>query len=103
MTPPPSTSDSNGRDSSGRFSAGNSAARGNPHARKVAELRSALLAAVSTDDLAAVVRSLVDAAKSGDVQAAKVVFDRVLGPSVALDVMERLDALEARLTERSAA
>ena len=103
MTSPPSTTDSNGRDSSGRFSAGNSAARGNPHARKVAELRSALLAAVSTDELAAMVRSLVDAAKSGDVQAAKVLFDRVLGPAVALDVMERLDALEARLTERSAA
>ena len=51
-------------------------------------------------DFAAVIGGLIRAAKSGDVPAAKVLFDRVLGPSVPLDVLQRLEDLEARLNER---
>jgi len=85
------------RDERGRFLPGNKAATGNPHAKRVAELRSALLEAVTAEDLTAVVRALVTAAKQGDVAAARVLFERVLGRPLEADILERLEALEARL------
>jgi hypothetical protein len=72
-----------------------------------------LLAAVSDDDLRAVVSTLVEMAKAGDLAAIRELLDRVLGkPTAALDVAiaaqteqepsadqtrERLRALAARL------
>jgi len=71
------------RDDLGRFLPGNRGGPGNPVARQTAALRSALLAAVGTKDLQAIVRKLIEAAKAGDVAAAREVLDRVLGRSVA--------------------
>ena len=48
-------------------------------------------------DLRDVVKRLVDAAKGGDVSAAKLLFDRLLGPPLSLDFEERIKALEERL------
>ena len=94
MTKVPSNG-SNGRDpATGRFLAGNAGGLGNPLAAKVHRLRTALVDAVSEDDLQEVIASLVDKAKSGDVQAAKVLFERTLGPPIAVDIMARLEALE---------
>lgn len=89
----------NGRDSQGRFGPGNQAAKGrsNPHAARVAELRSALLEAVTPDDVREVVASLKAQALDGNVQAARVLLDRVLGPVEAIDVELRLSELEASL------
>ena len=70
-----------GRGSDGRFLAGNAGGHGNPHAKKVAALREALLAAVSTEDIREMVAILVKQAKDGDVMAAREVLDRVLGKS----------------------
>lgn len=81
----------------GRFLPGNSGGPGNPYAARVAELRSALLEAVTPGDLAAIVRSLVQAARSGDVAAAKLVFERVLGRPLEADILDRLEALEQAL------
>ncbi len=81
----------------GRFVAGNPGGPGNPYAARVGELRSALLSAVSPGDLAAIAKQLVAAAKGGDVAAAKVVFERVLGRPLEADILERLEALEARI------
>lgn len=85
----------NGRNSNGRFSPGNSGGPGNPHAKKVGQLRSALIDAVSPADIAAIVGKLVERAKSGDVRAIREVLDRTLGKPVEADLIERLEHLEA--------
>jgi len=77
--PTPSPNGSNGRDSAGKFLPGNGGGPGNPHAGRVAKLRSALMKAVSEKDVRDVAKALVTAAKDGDVQAAKLLFDRVIG------------------------
>jgi hypothetical protein len=78
--PPPSPTASNGRDpSSGRFASGNAFARGNPFGARQARLRTALLEAVSDDDLKAIVQTLIGKAKSGDVAATRLLFDYSVG------------------------
>ena len=77
--PEPSPSGVNGRDSRGRFGAGNGFAVGNPHARRVAELRAAILAAVSAADLAAIMGAMVKQACDGDTLAARLVLERAAG------------------------
>lgn len=78
----------------GRFLPGHAGGPGNPHAGQVARLRSAMLAAVSEDDIRAIVRQLVDKARTGDVRAAQEVLTRCLGKAEAIDLVDRLDALE---------
>jgi len=73
----------------GRFLTGNPGGPGNPYAARVGELRAALLDAVKPGDLAAIVKTLV--------AAAKVVFERVLGRPLEADILQRLDDLEARI------
>lgn len=74
-----STTESNGRDNTGRFAKGNSLAKGNPFARQVSQLRAALLDAVTPEDIAQVVQMLVAKAKDGDMAAVKELLDRALG------------------------
>lgn len=99
MSDSPSTTGSNGRGGGGRFAPGNKLARGNPHAKRVARLRSALLKAVSPADLREVVTALLTSAKGGDVPAAKELLQRLLGPPESIDLMARLDELEATLAQ----
>ena len=105
MTETPSTNGGNGagdgRDSNGRFAPGWRGGPGNPHARKVAKLRSALLATVTEDDMKAVTLKLVAMARDGNLPAIKEMFERVLGKPIEADLMERLDALEELLTRTS--
>src|SRR3954451_23843505 len=96
---PPSTPASNGRGPAGRFGAGNRFGRGNPHARKVARLRSALLRSVSPADVGEVAAALLAQAKAGDVAAARELLQRLLGPPVELDLLERLATLEQHLAD----
>lgn len=86
--PPPSPNGRNGgRDARGRFTKGNPGGPGNPFARRVSELRSALLGAVEPTDLADVIQGLVVAAKEGDVAAAKLVLSYLVGqPASDFDV-----------------
>ena len=100
MSSRPSTTVPNGdgaRGPDGRFGPGNRAARGNPHARRVARLRTALLRAVTPQDIKEVAVTLVAKAKDGDVAAVRELLQRLLGPPVGLDVLERLDAMERLL------
>jgi hypothetical protein len=90
----------NGRRQNGTFAPGHKFAKGKPHAAKVQKLRSALLNAVKVEDLKAIVTQLVTVAKEGDVSAAKLLFDRLLGPPLPLDIEERLKAVERLLQER---
>ncbi len=79
----PSSDGSNGegRDAQGRFAKGWKGGTGNPHAKRVAALRSALLGAVSPEDLRVIVEKLIEKAKAGDLLATKELFDRILGKS----------------------
>jgi hypothetical protein len=95
----PSTTGGNGRGSDGRFGPGNRCARGNPHAKKVAQLRGGLLAAVTVRDVRDVARALLRSAKEGDVAAARELLQRLLGPPVELDLLERMHALEQTIAD----
>lgn len=76
----PSTTAANGdHDAAGRFLPGNKAATGNPHAKRIARLRSKLLATIRPADLAAIVKSMLDRARDGDVAAARLLFEYTLG------------------------
>lgn len=81
----------------GQFVKGNKASRGNPHAAKVAKLRSAMLAAMTPDAVVRIIAELETLAESGDVQAIKEYLDRAVGKPIPLDVIERLEQVEAAL------
>lgn len=69
-----------GRDSGGRFTKGYVGGPGNPFARKANELRAALYAAATKEDMADMVRALIEKVKAkGDAYAASVIFDRLFG------------------------
>ncbi len=85
----PKENGANGRDKAGRFTAGNPGGPGNPYVKRTAEIRAALMQAVSDDDLRGIVRALVKKAKRGDTIAAREVFDRLIGkPLASLQVEE---------------
>jgi len=69
----------NGRTARGRFAKGNPGGPGNPHSRRVAALREALLESVTEDDIRAVAEALVSKAKGGDIPAVRELLDRLLG------------------------
>src|SRR5437588_12016801 len=56
-SPPAAPADD--RDATGRFAPGNPGGPGNPYARQVARLRSAMLAAITEDDIQEIVRVLL--------------------------------------------
>jgi len=77
--------DSNGsdRDRRGRFLPGNPGGPGNPDAAKLWRLRAAVTAAVTEADVRRVMRTLLRKATGGDMLAAKVFLDRVVGKATA--------------------
>jgi hypothetical protein len=93
----PTLNGDNGRDARGRFVKGNAGGPGNPLAARVAKLRSALLNAVTEDDMREIVRKLVSLAKDGDTVAARILFDRVLGRLIESDLIARIEELEEQL------
>ncbi|MEI8194764.1 MAG: hypothetical protein WCI73_02525 [Phycisphaerae bacterium] len=98
----PSPKGENGRAGNGRFAQGWKGGPGNPHARRVAKLRSAMLRAVTSADVRAIILRLLESAKAGDVSAAKELLTRCLGPAEAIDVLQRLESLEATInTEKN--
>jgi len=71
----------------GRFTTGNPGGPGNPHSRQVADIRRAMVEAVSEDDLQAIVATLIAKAKAGNIMAAREVLDRLLGkPKASMDL-----------------
>ena len=61
---------------------------------QVARLRAALLKVVTPDDITDVIHALLAQAKAGDVASIKELLQRLLGPPVELDVLERMESLE---------
>jgi hypothetical protein len=68
-------------------------------ARRAQRLRVELLRAVSPADVRAVVVALVASARGGDAAAARLLFDRLLGPPIEADVLARLEQIEAEVAE----
>jgi hypothetical protein len=73
---------SNGRHVDGRFTPGNAIGKGNPGNRRQRELRAALIEAATPEKVKAVEESLHELAVGGDVAAAKVWLDHVVGKPV---------------------
>jgi len=88
--------DNGERDDRGRFTQGNSGGPGNPHSLQVSRLRSALLNAVTEDDMREIIEALVAKAKEGSIAAARVLFNRTIGRPLEPDIIERIERLEAR-------
>jgi hypothetical protein len=82
-------------DERGRFVDGNKAGRGNPAAQRAQKLRIALFDAVGAGDFRKVVRRIVRAAQGGDLVAARLLFDRLLGPPVEIDLLAKLEEIES--------
>ena len=105
MSRSPSPTGANGNhDRRGRFQRGNKAAKGNPHARHVGQLRSALLEAFTVEDMGAIARKLIESAKAGNVQAVKELLDRSVGrPDQAIHmVSEEATTVRVVLLDRTA-
>jgi hypothetical protein len=83
-----------GRDARGRFTTNNPGGPGNPYARRVAALRTALLDNVRPEDIAAIVKALIERACEGDVAAAKLVLAYGLGKPAPAVNPDRLDVEE---------
>ena len=88
-----------GKDARGRFVKGNPGGPGNPHAQRIGKLRSVLIETVTEDDMRAIVRNMIAMARNSNMRAAKEIFDRTLGKPQETDLIERLEQLEALLTE----
>ena len=91
--------DKQGRDSGGRFVKGNKFGTGNPFAKKMTQLRSGLIKSVTQKDIAAIICRLKTDAIAGDNTAARILLDRLFGPLIAADVLERLEDVENKLKE----
>lgn len=88
----PSANGDNGRQTDGRFAAGNRGGPGNPHAAAVGTWRAALVDCVTADDLRAVVAALVNHAKAGAPWAVRELLDRCLGkPKLPLEDVANAD------------
>jgi len=90
---------SNGRDSNGRFANGNAGGPGNPGVKHAAQLRQrlndALFKTCAPDRLTAAIDAVLKLAEAGDVAALKLLMERIAGPPVATEIVERIEALEA--------
>ena len=98
--PKPSPAGDNGRGPGGRFGPGNRAGRGNPMAKKVQQLRAALLKAIKPNDIRDVIETMLKSAKGGDIAAGRELLSRALGAPEALDILQRLEALETTLNAK---
>lgn len=95
----PSPTEDCGRSKNGQFAPGNQISKGNPHHKKVAQLRAALLDAVSKKDLQAIIKKLISKAKGGDAISAREVLDRTLGKPAQAELLQRIETLENFLEE----
>lgn len=100
-SPKPTPSPS-GRTGNGRFAKGNTVGKGNPFARKCASLRAALLRKFDDASMERLAEKLLELALQGDVAAARLVLQYVIGkPTPAIDP-DDLDRLEWEHEQRQA-
>lgn len=77
------------RNEQGRFIKGNRAGKGRPIGSKVDALRRSLIDSVTPDDIREIIGAVILQAKNGDLNAAKLVFNQVLGNPAQMDIIER--------------
>lgn len=75
----------------GRFKPGNKAAVGNPHARRVAQLRAALMEGLTPVKWQGVIDALITAATAGDLAAIKLLVSYAIGQPLQAISPDRLD------------
>src|SRR5207244_9486692 len=85
-----------GRDTKGRFAAGNAGGPGNPFARQTAQLRAALVQRVTSEDMGVIADELIVKARNGNLAAIKLLFQYVIGKPVAAVNPDTLDVQEFR-------
>ncbi len=90
------------RDAQGRFLPGCKGGPGNPLGKRIAQLRAALVEAVSEADMREIAETLARLAKGGDTIAARILFDRVLGRPLEGDILARIEELEDALAKGGA-
>lgn len=81
----------------GRFVKGWRGGPGNPHGKEAARLRAALLKEVKEGDVQAIIRKMIAKAKQGNVEAARLVLDRLFGKpmqNVILDVDPSMEGFD---------
>ena len=100
MSDAPSPNRDSGRGVGGKFSKGNSFGQGNPYAKQVAELRAAILEALTTERIRNVVHKLLELAEAGNMAAIRETFDRAIGKPLEADIIARIEAIEAALAAR---
>ena len=92
-----------GRGPGGRFAKGWKGGPGNPHAAEVGKHRARLFKAARAKDVQtalATIREIMTSADGKDTDrltAARMMLDRLIGPAIELDILERLEALEAAI------
>jgi hypothetical protein len=87
-------------DARGRFAPGNPGGPGNPFARQVAKLRSALVNCVTEADMVRIAEDLMVKARMGDLAAIKLLFQYVLGKPAETVNPDTLDIEEWQQTIR---
>ena len=85
------------RATNGQFARGNSGGPGNPFGRRLASMRQAILVAVSDEDITQIMKSMTDLAKSGNIQAAKLVLHYAVGKPAPAPEPDRVDIDEWNL------
>jgi hypothetical protein len=100
---PSTNGPANGRGANGQFLPGGPGGPGNPHAAEVGKHRARFFAALRDNDVARalkVIRSLMSNKNAKDADrlaAAREILDRVIGKSVQSDLLERIEAIEAKI------
>jgi hypothetical protein len=80
------------RGGNGRFLPGNPGGPGNPLARQIGRLRSALHEALTEEEMVRVVRAMLKKAQAGDVAAARLCLEYAIGKPMQGSVAAALDA-----------
>jgi hypothetical protein len=99
IQPSPAGDNGSSRDARGRFGAGNKLGRGNPYAKRVQEIRAALLEAVDPEAIKTAVLKLMEAATAGDRLALAEVLDRTVGKSIPADIQQQIDEMREMLEQ----
>ena len=85
----------NGRQANGKFAPGNAGGPGNPFARQVAKLRQLMFDTVTPEDMQEITKTLVLHAKAGNVAAAKLLLQYMVGKPAPEPRPDLLDEDEA--------
>ena len=90
------------RDDQGRFTKGNSGGPGNPFARQIGKLRKVILDALTEDEMLAITQKLIDLAKEGNTQAARLLLSYSLGKPTEGVQPDQLDVGEWDIQKKTA-